>query len=205
MGGRQMAMQEFRKKFTWSYLADIKNILDSMEADLFIQIDKVASILTRARENRNTIFTMGNGGSAATASHFVIDLSKMTIIEGSPRFKAVGLNDNIPSMLAWANDASYEDIFVEQLKNLMEPRDVVIGISGSGNSMNVINAIEYANSHGAITIGLSGYDGGKLLKCAQENIHVPSDNIQRVEDVHLIIEHLLNSLLRDEKVKKVLS
>jgi D-sedoheptulose 7-phosphate isomerase len=198
-------MEAFRKKFTQSYLADIKSILDSMQADLIIQIDKVASILNKARENRNTIFTMGNGGSAATASHFVIDLSKMTITEGLPRFKAIGLNDNIPSMLAWANDASYEDIFAEQLKNLMEPGDVVIGISGSGNSRNVIKAIEYANSHGAVTIGLSGFDGGKLLKCARENIHIPSRNMQRVEDIHLIIEHLLTSLLRDEKVAKLSS
>lgn len=198
-------MNEFRKKYTQKYLAETRKILDSIEVDLVIKIDKIASILIKARENKNTIFVMGNGGSAATASHFVVDLSKLTIVEGYPRFKVIALNDNIPSMLAWANDASYEDIFVEQLKNLMEPGDVVIGISGSGNSMNVIKAIEYGNSHGALTIGLSGYDGGKLLKCAQENVHIPSDNMQRVEDLHLLIEHLLISVLRDEKAPKISS
>jgi D-sedoheptulose 7-phosphate isomerase len=198
-------MKDFRKEYTQSYLADIKHILDAMEADLIIKIDDIASVLAGAREHRKTVFVMGNGGSAATASHFVIDLSKMTITEGSPRFRAISLNDSIPTMLAWANDASFEDIFLEQLKNLMGPGDVVMGISGSGNSMNVIKAIEYANGHGALTIGLSGYDGGKLLKIARHNIHVPSHNMQRVEDIHLIIEHLLISLLRDEKAKKVSS
>jgi len=194
-------VKEFRKKFTKEYLEEIKKILDSMEEDLINKIDKLASVLRKARENKKTIFIMGNGGSASTASHFVGDLSKGTIIEGFPRFKAVALTDNIPNMLAWANDVGYEEIFVEQLKNLMEPGDVVIGISVSGNSMNVIKAIEYANRNGGLTIGLSGCDGGKLLKCAQENIHVSSSDMQRVEDIHLLIEHLLTSLIRGEKQK----
>jgi D-sedoheptulose 7-phosphate isomerase len=103
-------------------------------------------------------------------------------------------------MLALANDAGYEEIFVEQLKNLMEPGDVVIGISGSGNSINVIKAIEYANSRGGLTIGLCGFDGGELMKCAQENIVVHCAHIQGAEDMHLLIEHLLTSLLRAEDV-----
>ncbi|MBT9151608.1 MAG: Phosphoheptose isomerase [candidate division WS2 bacterium] len=196
-------MKEFRKKFTKEYLAEIRKILDSMEEDLVNKMDKLASILRKARDNKNTIFIMGNGGSASTASHFVGDLSKGTIAEGFPRFKAVALTDNIPNMLAWANDVGYEQIFVEQLKNLMEPGDVVIGISVSGNSMNVIKAIEYANKNGGITIGLSGCDGGKLLECAQENIHVPSSYMQRVEDIHLLIEHLLTSLIREEQEQKL--
>ncbi len=192
-------MKEFRKNFIQEYLEDIKRILGSVEEDLINRMDKLASILIKARENRNTIFIMGNGGSASTASHFVVDLSKGTIVDGFPRFKAVALTDNIPTMLAWANDVGYEQIFVEQLKNLMEPGDVVIGISVSGNSMNVIKAIEYANRSGGLTIGLSGYDGGKLVKCAQENIHVPSSYMQKVEDIHLLIEHLLMSLIREEQ------
>ncbi len=192
-------MKEFRKKFIQEYLEDIKRILGSLEEDLINRMDKLASILIKAREDRNTIFIMGNGGSASTASHFVGDLSKCTIVDGFPRFKAVALTDNIPNMLAWANDEGYEQIFVEQLKNLMEPGDVVIGISVSGNSMNVIKAIEYANRSGGLTIGLSGYDGGKLVKCAQENIHVPSSYMQKVEDIHLLIEHLLTSLIREEQ------
>lgn len=192
-------MEEFRKKFAKEYLGEIRKILDLMEDDLLSNMDKLATILLKAREKRNTIFIMGNGGSASTASHFVGDLSKGTIVEGFGRFKAIALTDNIPNMLAWANDNSYDDIFVEQLKNLMEPGDVVIGISGSGNSMNVIKAVEYANENGGITIGLSGYDGGRLLKSAQKNIHVPSSHMQRVEDIHLLIEHLLTSLIREEQ------
>ena len=191
-------MKEFRRRFVEEYLAEIKRLLDAVEQDLVNELGKLASILVKARQKKNTIFIMGNGGSAATASHFVGDLSKGTIIEGMPRFKAVALTDNIPNMLAWANDVGYEEIFVEQLKNLMAPGDVVIGISGSGNSPNVIKAIEYANNNGGLTIGLSGYDGGKLLKCAQENIHIPSFDMQKVEDIHLLVEHLLTSLIREE-------
>jgi len=196
-------MKEFGKRFTKEYLAETKRILDSIEEDLINKMDKLASILIKARENKNTTFIMGNGGSASTASHFVSDLSKGTIVEGFPRFKAVALTDSVPNMLAWANDIGYEEIFVEQLKYLMEPGDVVIGISASGNSANVIKAIEYANRNGGLTIGLSGCDGGKLLKYAQENIHVPSSHMQRVEDIHLLIGHLLTSLIREEQKQKL--
>ncbi len=196
-------VKEFRRKFTEEYLEQIKKILSLMDKDLVNQMDRLVSILEKARENKNTIFIMGNGGSASTASHFVGDLSKGTIVEGFPRFKAVALTDNIPNMLAWANDVGYEEIFVEQLKNLMEPGDVVIGISVSGNSMNIIKAIEYANKNGGITIGLSGCDGGRLLKSARENIHVPSSDMQKVEDIHLLIEHLLTSLIREEQKQKL--
>lgn len=191
-------IKDFRKNFISQYFCEIKEILNLMENDLVTKMDKLSAILLEAGEKKKTIFIMGNGGSASNASHFVGDLSKSTIVEGFPRFRAIALTDNIPNMLAWANDNCYEDIFVEQLKNLMDSGDVVIGLSGSGNSMNVIKAIEYANKNGGITIGLSGYDGGKLLKCAQENINVPSYYMQRVEDTHLIIGHLLTSLIREE-------
>ncbi|TSD03639.1 MAG: D-sedoheptulose 7-phosphate isomerase, partial [Parcubacteria group bacterium Athens0714_26] len=140
----------------------------------------------------------GNGGSAATASHFVNDLSKLTISEGRLRFKVVGLTDNVPILLAWANDTNYHNIFVEQIKNLIEPGDVVVGISGSGNSMNVINAIEYANERGGVTIGLVGYDGGKLINCVQHCIHIPISEMEKIEDMHLLIQHLLSTLIKKE-------
>ena len=190
-------MKESRRNFVKEYLAEVKKLLDSMEQDLASELDRLIPILGKARENRNTVFLMGNGGSASTASHIAQDLAKCTITEDLPRFKIISLADSIPGMLAWANDSSYEDIFVEQLKNLMEPGDIVIGISGSGNSMNVIKAIEYANKNRGKTVGISGYDGGKLLKCAQENIHVPSFHMQRVEDIHLLVLHLLMCLIRD--------
>ena len=191
-------MKDFRKNFTKEYLDDIRKTLDLMEEDLINQIDELATILIKARDKKNTIFIIGNGGSASTASHFATDLSKGTIVNGVSRFKALALTDSIPSISAWANDVDFEDIFVEQLRNLMEPGDVVIAISCSGNSMNVIKAIEYANRKGGVTIGFSGYDGGRLLKCTQQNIHVPNYCIQRVEDIHLLIGHLLTSLIREE-------
>jgi D-sedoheptulose 7-phosphate isomerase len=192
-------MKEFRKKYIKKYLAEIKSLLTSQETDFIDKIDKLADIFNKVRKNKKTIFLMGNGGSAATASHVAIDFAKCTITEGLPRFRVIALTDSIPSMLAWANDSSFKDIFIEQLKNLMEPGDVVIGISGSGNSMNVIKAIEYANSNGGITVGLSGYDGGKLAKSARISIHIPVNNMQRAEDIHIVVLHLLASILRDEK------
>jgi D-sedoheptulose 7-phosphate isomerase len=195
-------MKNFREEFIKDYLKEIHAILFAMEKDLIKKMDDIATVLLEARTDRKTIFIMGNGGSASTASHFVSDLSKGTIVAGFSRFKAIALTDNIPTMLAWANDASYEDIFMEQLKNLMEPGDVIIGISGSGNSANVVKAIEYANENGGITIGISGYDGGALLKCAKVNIHAPSNYMQRVEDIHLLLEHLLTSLIREEQQRQ---
>lgn len=195
-------MDTFRKQFTKTYLSELQTTLTAMEPDFLEKMEEFASILLDAREKHRTIFILGNGGSASTASHFASDLAKGTIVQNYPRFKVVALTDNVPTILAWGNDVSYDDIFIEQLKNLMEPDDVVIGISGSGNSPNVIKALEYANSHQAVTIGLSGYDGGKLLKTARHNLHVPSFYMQRVEDIHLIIEHLLTSLIREEQQKR---
>ena len=183
------------------YLNKTKDILESIEDDLAKNIDRIASILIKARISKNKIFIMGNGGSASTSSHFANDLAKLTIINGQPRFKVISLTDNVPVMLAWANDTAYENIFVEQLKNLMDSNDVVIGISCSGNSMNVIKAMEYANINKGITIGFSGYDGGKLIKISQENIHVPCSDMQRVEDIHLIIQHILTTLVKEEAEK----
>ncbi|UCE73352.1 MAG: SIS domain-containing protein [Methanomassiliicoccales archaeon] len=191
-------MNEFRKTYSKDYLDGIRKCLDDMEPFFYEKMDKIAGVILTARDNTKTIFTMGNGGSGATASHLVGDLAKGAIKPNHPRIRAIALTDNMPQILAWANDTSYENIFMEQLKNLMNPEDVVIGISGSGNSQNVIKAMEYADEHGAVTIGLTGYDGGKLKDVAQECIIVPSNNMQQIEDVHFIIGHLLMSLLRDE-------
>jgi len=189
-----------RSEYIEKYLAELKGLLTEMEGHIIEEFNKIADILYVARSNGNTIFIMGNGGSAATATHFVGDLSKGTIVEGHPRFKAIGLTDNIPNMLAWANDASYEDIFVEQLVNLMDEGDVVIGISGSGNSPNVVKAMEFANNNGGITIGITGYSPeNKMMKTAKHNIHIPSYNMQQCEDIHIILEHMLTSMIREEQ------
>ena len=138
---------------------------------------------------------MGNGGSAATASHWVCDFNKGCSINpnnnnSSKRFKMICLNDNIATMLAYANDTSYDDIFVEQLRNYFSPGDVVIGISGSGNSNNVLKAINYTNENGGITIGLCGFNGGMLYSIAHVPILANIHDMQKVEDVHTIITHM---------------
>jgi len=139
-------------------------------------LQKISDILFNARANGNKIYVMGNGGSASTGTHFVSDLLKTSIIEDEKRFKAISLSDNIPVILAWSNDTSYDLIFVEQLKNFIEKNDVVIGISGSGNSANVINALNFANQSEAITISLTGKDGGKLSKISTVNLTVPNND-----------------------------
>jgi D-sedoheptulose 7-phosphate isomerase len=153
------------------------------------QINKVIDILQNAKENKNKVFLFGNGGSAATASHLICDLSKMK------KMKAFALTDSIPLITAWSNDDDYSVIFKEQLKALAEKNDVVIGISGSGNSKNVIDAIKFANDLGCITIGLAGYNGGKLKDVANECIIVEINNMQISEDMHLILGHMIAVLI----------
>lgn len=195
-------MDEFRSEFVEDYVNRIKRILDDMvNSNLKDKVNDVVGVLLKACDDKKTVYIMGNGGSGSTASHFVSDLSKGTICPSTPRFRSIALTDNIPSMLAWGNDSCYEDIFVEQLKNFLNPGDVVIGISGSGNSENVIRAINYANDNGGVTIGWSGFDGGKLKDIAQYPIIVPSHYMQRIEDIHLLLEHLITSLIREERMK----
>lgn len=190
-------MSDFKQRFMRRYIAEVRQCLVKMEADL-APFEHLTEVLLDARARGAMIFLMGNGGSASTASHFASDLAKGTISEGAPRFRAVSLADNIPQILAWANDASYEDIFVEQLKNLMRPGDVVIGISGSGNSPNVLRAVAYAKARGAVTIGLTGFEGGKLAGLADFAYIVPLHYMQQIEDIHLLIEHMITSTIREE-------
>lgn len=176
------------------YFDNVKKALSSIDKK---EISEVIKILKKARDEGHTIFTMGNGGSASNASHFVNGLSQGAAVEGKPRFKAIALTDNIPNLLAYANDNGYENVFVEQLKNLMKPGDIVIGISGSGNSENVIIAINYAKEHDAITVGFCGFDGGKLKKIVEYPIHVKCNIMEVVEDVHLSLTHLMAVYFRD--------
>jgi D-sedoheptulose 7-phosphate isomerase len=141
---------------------------------------------------------MGNGGSASTASHWVADLNKGCCLDYRKKFKAISLCDSISTMLAYANDLSYEEIFVEQLKNFLVPGDVVIGISGSGNSKNVLKAIDYANEHGGITVGLCGFSGGQLYRLVKFPILARVDDLQKVEDIHMVVVHMTMQLLNKE-------
>ena len=161
-------------------------------------IQKIVDSLLKARKAGNKIFIMGNGGSASTSTHFVSDLLKTSIIKNESRFKAISLSDNIPVILAWSNDESFDKIFVEQLKNFLQKDDIVIGISGSGNSVNVINAINFANDSEAVTISLTGMDGGKLSKISKINVTVQSNDMLTIETMHLAICHLLTTIIRSK-------
>ena len=177
-----------------SYFTTLKNTIDALNRE---EILTFFSLLLEAREKEHSIFIMGNGGSAATASHFVCDFNKGLSQPGKKRFKFICLNDNVPSMLAYGNDLSYEDIFVEQLQNFMKPGDLVIGISGSGNSMNVVKAVAYANANGAVTCCLLGYNGGKLKKASQHCVHVNITHMQIVEDLHMMLAHMTMTVFRE--------
>ncbi len=175
-------------KIVDKYLQDIKNTIDQIPVD---RLDEVIAILHNARIHYKHVFIMGNGGSASTASHFVCDLAKNTRKNGWPEFRVIGLTDNMAIFSAYANDEGYEKVFAQQLNNLLQPGDVVIAISGSGNSANVINAVEFANRRGAITIAFTGLTGGKLKNLAQYVLHVPNFRIDEVEDIHMMLEHMI--------------
>jgi len=161
-------------------------------------IGRIVPVLLQARAEGRTIYFFGNGGSASTASHFVVDIGKATIRGDGRRFKCIALVDNVESVTAWANDAEYAKVFSEQLKGLAQKGDVAVGISGSGNSPNVLRGVEMSKAMGLTTIGLSGLGGGKLKGMVDISVSVPSNSMQHTEDVHLIICHLLTAYLRDE-------
>lgn len=172
------------------YLSEIFNRISQKEITAFVEI------MLEARENERTIFFIGNGGSASTASHFANDLSIGTRTKNRP-FKTLSLTDNASIITAIGNDFGYDEVFLRQLKTLARPEDVVVAISASGNSPNVIKAIEYANEKGCKTIGLTGFDGGKLRQIAQHSIHVPAEKGEYgpVEDVHMVLDHLISGYL----------
>jgi D-sedoheptulose 7-phosphate isomerase len=160
-------------------------------------VQRIVPLLLKARAAGRTVFFFGNGGSASTASHFVVDIGKGAARGDGRRVRCVGLSDNIPSMTAWANDADYSKIFSEQLRILAEPGDVAVAISGSGNSPNVLEAVRAARELGVSTIGLTGIGGGKLKDLVDVAVVVPTNSMQHTEDVHVTILHLLTAYLRD--------
>jgi len=186
------------EKLIEDYLDAQNHCISEIKENNLIVLKKIFEILKQARNNEKKIYIMGNGGSASTSTHFTSDLLKTSLIKNTKKFKAFSLSDNIPVVLAWANDSSYDDIYVSQLENFLEKDDVAIGISGGGNSKNVLKAIEYANKVGASTISLTGKDGGKLAKLAKTNLIVPSKDMLTIETMHLLICHLLTTLIRSE-------
>lgn len=162
----------------------------------FEYVDRAAELLLRAYEEGRTLYLFGNGGSASLASHLACDLAKGTVTNSNKRLRAIALTDNIPLMTAWANDTHYENIFAEQLTNLIRPGDVTFAISASGNSPNILKALEVSRNAAAVTIGLTGYRGGKMKELCDLCIVIPSDNMQIIEDFHLCTGHALFSTIR---------
>ncbi|ODR35238.1 SIS domain-containing protein [Eisenbergiella tayi] len=167
-------------------------ILQSLDLDT---VNEVMNVLEDARLTGKKIFVCGNGGSAATASHYCCDFNKGISEIQNKKYNFECLSDNVPTMMAVANDIGYEEVFRFPLKNKMKAEDIFIGISGSGNSKNVVNAMEYAKSIGGTTIAIVGYDGGKIKQMADHNIHVNINNMQILEDVHMILDHLMMYVL----------
>ena len=175
------------KTFIDRYFNNLISVLDRISQE---SIEEFFNILLIAYRQEKQIFIMGNGGSASTSSHFACDINKGVSQKLEKKFKVICLNDNVPIVMAYANDISYDVIFKEQLSNFLNKNDIVIGISGSGNSINVLQAMEYANTKKAFTVGISGFDGGKLAGITKKNILIPSDDMQIIEDLHIIIVHM---------------
>src|SRR5688572_12446806 len=159
-------------------------------------VEATVSCLYRAWEQRQQIFILGNGGSASTASHVANDLSKATIVPGMRRMRVISVSDNMSLITAWANDTSYDNVFKEQLENLLDAGDVVIGISASGNSPNVLRAMEFARENGAVTIAWTGLSGGRLKDVVDCCVHAPTEDVGMIESVHLVIDHLVTDAVR---------
>ena len=189
------------KEFLTKYLNEQSSCLKELSdnSDLFVL---VVEKLLDARSSDSLVITMGNGGSASTASHFTADLLKTAIMKDEKRFRALCLTDNIPVMTAWSNDASYDEIFKEQLKNFVKKDDVVVAFSGSGTSKNVIKALELAKESGAYLIGFTGMSGGNFTEICDICIKIPSTNMLTIESFHLMLCHVVTSCIRENGIPK---
>lgn len=188
-------------KFVENYFDELKKTINKVSLK---DIEKIVNALYEAYENDQQIFLIGNGGSASLASHFACDLGKGTVENfnsNEKRFKIISLTDNISTITAYANDLSYEDIFSQQLKNLMNPKDIALAITASGNSPNILRGIEEASKLETITIGFIGFDGGKLKNMVDYYIHVPSNNYGIIEDIHTSLMHAICQNLNEIRKK----
>jgi len=181
-----------------TYLLRVKTAIESISSD---DLSTLINVLEKARMEGQYVFIMGNGGSAATASHFCCDFNKGISEFQEKKNRFICLNDNIPTMMAYANDRHYDQIFVGPLSNFLRPGDIVIGISASGNSANVVNAIEYANAHGATTVGLTGFDGGKVKQLCKINVNIPIEDMQITEDLHMVLDHCMMQVLSSDETQ----
>jgi D-sedoheptulose 7-phosphate isomerase len=182
-------------EYTRTYLEKVKACLDEISPE---QIEKAASVLWQAYEEDQQIFIVGNGGSASTASHFACDLSKGTAVKGRRRWRAMSLTDNVAILSAQANDHGYETIFAAQLENYLKPNDVIVIITGSGDSPNILRAVEFAKGREAISIGLTGFGGGAVSKLLDHEIRLSSTDYGHVESVHLVLTQLLTAYFLEQ-------
>lgn len=180
------------------YISEINTYLeheiDTLKALDVNEINAALNLLLETFENGNTVFVFGNGGSSATASHFQNDFNKGVSEHTEKKFNFQCLNDNVATVMAVANDIGFDEVFRFQLVGHMRPGDVVLAISGSGNSKNVLNAVEYAKKQGAKVIGLTGFGGGKLKELSDVSLHVPVNSMQITEDIHMVFDHLMMSI-----------
>ena len=176
------------------YLTELESVVRRISR---ADVRSVVDVLVEVWLARRTIFVIGNGGSAATASHMMNDINKYAIVDGLPRFRCIALTDNVPLMTALGNDMSYADVFVEPLKNLLEDDDLLIALSTSGNSANIVRAVEYAKGRGATVVGFCGEPGGKLGELADLKVTIHSDRIGQQEDGHMILDHVISAALRE--------
>ena len=188
-------MIDFKEKIE-NYLDRLQNTISALDRE---EINTFINLLLKARDEDKNIFIIGNGGSAATASHYCCDFNKGASYGFDKRFKFICLHDNMATLMAYSNDVSYEDAMVEPLKNFFKPGDYVIGISGSGNSKNVLKAIEYANQNNGITIGITGYHGGKLKEISKYSVNANIDDMQISEDIHMMLNHLALKVIAGDR------
>lgn len=174
--------------FASDYKQELVAALDTVDLD---RVEDLIEVFRKARAEDRQIFVFGNGGSAATANHFACDIVKGASYGRDKRFRIMALSEQVATMTAYSNDVGYEAVFVEPLKNFARPGDIAMAISGSGNSENVIRAIEYANSIGCYTVGLSGMSGGRLRPSVDLSVHVPANHMGRVEDAHFFVCHMV--------------
>ncbi len=182
-----------------SYENEIKEYYKELSDTLlkldYQQISEAMNVLVNCYENGGTVYVMGNGGSSATASHMVCDFNKGVSMKKSKKFNFVCLSDNTPILTALANDLSYDDVFAYQIEKILTKDDLVLAISGSGNSKNIIKACEVAKRAGVKIIGMTGYDGGKLYKMADYHLHAPINDMMKAEDIHMSFDHMMATIL----------
>lgn len=200
LGGPVDSAQTVARQHIDAHLSWVQDCIEKFDLEA---VEQIVDLIVDACNDRRQVFIFGNGGSASTASHFCCDLGKGAVVEGKPRLRVASLNDNMAWITAIGNDISYDEIFKEQLVNFLEPEDVVIAISASGNSPNVISAMQYVNEVGAIGVGMIGFGGGKLANLCKESVIVDSYDYGVVEGLHLVLEHLIAQSVRKKLLSEV--